>query len=456
MRAMPRNPFLRVRRLPLALLGLLAPMAHGTDLIDAYRDAVANDPVLATAEATRLVVAEGVPQARAALLPQLSAGLSMEQMHGGEGGATTDANGNLISTGAHGYTRTRSLDGEFSQPILNLSAIAGLHAAQATRDAQEETYRAALQDLYVRVASAYFNVLIAEDDVAVYQSYEDAYRQEFEQASVRFNNGLVTAADVSQAQAYYLYIKSQRIGAQDQLKDARRALEQITGKPALVLRKLREDLPMQPPAPADPGAWEQAALQTNPVILAARRTVDADEHRVSAARAGHLPTLDAHMGYSKYGSWSSVERGGAGYRTGTTTMGLVLSVPLFSGGLTQSQVRQALHQRDEDQGLLETQRRQAARDVRNYYNLVVDGIERVRSARDSVGAAQKSVTSMRAGYEIGTQSLTNVVVAIETLANVQTEYSYVRHQFILDKLLLKQAAGSIDVHDLEDVNRLLQ
>jgi outer membrane protein len=129
---------------------------------------------------------------------------------------------------------------------------------------------------------------------------------------------------------------------------------------------------------------------------------------------------------------------------------------LFSGGLTQSQVRQALHQRDEDQGLLETQRRQAARDVRNYYNLVVDGIERVRSARDSVSAAQKSVTSMRAGYEIGTQSLTNVVVAIETLANVQTEYSYVRHQFILDKLLLRQAAGSIDVHDLEDVNRLLQ
>jgi outer membrane protein len=446
---------MRLRLLPLTLLALLPLAGHGEDLMDAYRDAVANDPVLATADAARLVVAEGVPQARAALLPQLSAGLSLEQLHGG-GGATTDANGNIVTAGASGHTRSRSLNGELVQPILDLSSIASLRAAQSQRDAQEETYRAALQNLYVRVANAYFGVLVAEDNLAVYQSYEDAYKQEFQQSSERFKNGLVTAADVSQSQAYYLYIKSQRISAQDQLKDARRALEQITGKPVGSLKRLREDLPMQPPEPADPKAWVGAAMQTNPAILAARHAVDADEHRINAARANHLPTINANVGYSKYGSWSNVERGAAGYGPGTTTVGLTLSVPLFSGGLTQSQVRQAIHQRDEDAGLLETQRRQAARDASNYYNLVLDGIEQVQSARDSVQAAKKSVTSMRAGYEIGTQSLTNVVVAIETLANVQTEYSYVRHQFILNKLLLKQAAGTIDVHDLEDVNRLLE
>nr|WP_049623622.1 TolC family outer membrane protein [Frateuria defendens] len=449
---------MRVKPLLLALGLVLAPLAvHGEDLMDAYREAIANDPVLATADAARLVVAEGVPQARAALLPQLSAGLSLQQFHGGGGGSTTtDANGNIIETGAGGHTRSRSVSGELVQPILDLSRIASLRAAQATRDAQEETYRAALQNLYVRVAGAYFNVLIAQDQLAVYQSYEDAYKQEYHQSSERFKNGLAMAADVSQSQAYYLYIKSQRITAQNALKDALRAMEQITGRQTGALKKLREDLPMQPPAPADPKAWVEAAMQSNPAILAARHVVTADERHINAARAGHLPTLNANVGYSKYGSWSNVARGGAGYGPGTTTVGLTLSVPLFSGGLTQSQVRQAIHQRDEDSGVLESQRRQAARDANNYYNLVVDGIEQVQSARDSVDSARKSLASMRAGYEIGTQSLTNVVVAIQTLAEVESEYTVVRHQFILNKLLLKQAAGTIDVHDLEDANRLLE
>jgi outer membrane protein len=449
---------MRLKLLSLALVFAALPIAaRGEDLMDAYRQAVANDPVLATADATRLAVAEGVPQARSALLPQLSAGLSLNQLHSGGGGATTtDSSGNLIQTSGGGHTRSRSLDGELTQSIVNLSNIANLRAAQASRDAQDQTYQAALQNLYVRVATAYFNVLVAQDSLDINRAYEDAYKQEYEQASERFKDGLTTASDMTQSQAYYLYIKSQRISAQDQLKDALRALEQITGKPVGALKKLREDLPMQPPAPADPRAWVDEAMQANPAILAARYAVSADEHKINAARAGHLPTLDASVGYNKFGQWSSAVPGTASYGPATTTVGLVLTVPLFTGGLTQSQVRQAIYQRDADQGNLEGQRRQAARDANNYYNLVVDGIEQVESARTSVEAAKKSLASMRAGYEIGTQSLTNVVVAIEVLAETQSEYTSVRHQFILNKLLLKQAAGTLSVADLEDVNRLLE
>ncbi|OOG66147.1 type I secretion protein TolC [Rhodanobacter sp. B04] len=447
---------MRVKLLPLLLcLGLMPIPGHGEDLMDAYRQAIANDPVLSTADSARLVVAEGVPQARSALLPQLSVGLGLEQIRGGNG-SVTSSGGNIVSTGSSGYTRERDLSTTLSQPIINLSAIANLKAARASRDSGDETYRAALQNLYVRVCNAYFNVLVAQDTLDVYRSYEDAYKQEFNQSSVRMKNGLATASDVSQSEAYYLYIKSQRISAQVNLKDAQRGLEQITGKPTETLKKLREDLPMQAPAPADAKAWVDAAMESNPVILAARYAVTADEHRVSAARAGHLPTLNASVQYGKFGSWSRAVPGAAAYGPGVTTVGLTLSVPIFSGGLTQSQVRQAIAQRDEDQGVLETQRRQAARNADNYYNLVVDGIEQVDAARTSVDAARKSLASMRAGYEIGTQSLTNVVFAIEQLANVQSEYIVVRHQFILNKLLLKQAAGSIGVDDLEDVNRLLQ
>jgi outer membrane protein len=447
---------MRVKLLPLLLCLCALPLpGHGEDLMDVYRQAIANDPVLGSADAARLVVAEGVPQARSALLPQLSVGLGLEQIHGGSG-AITGANGNIVSTGAVGHTRERDLSGVLNQPVINLASIASLRAAQAGRDAGDQIYRASLQDLYVRVAAAYFNVLVAQDNLDVYRSYEDAYKQEFNQSSVRLKNGLATAADVSQSQAYYLYIQSRRIGAQDTLKDARRALQQITGQPTGELKKLRDDLPMQPPKPAQASAWVDAAMQSNPVILAAHDTVNADEHRVSSARAGHLPTLNASLQYGKFGSWSSAVPGAAGYGPGVTTIGLSLNVPIFSGGLTQSRVRQALAQRDEDASTLESHRRQAARDAENYYNLVVDGIDQVDAARTSVKAAHKSLTSMRAGYDIGTQSLTNVVFAIETLANVQNEYTVVRHQFILNKLLLKQAAGSVDVNDLQAINRLLE
>ena len=448
---------MRLKLLPLLLcLGLVPLPSHGEDLMDAFRQAIANDPVLANSDAQRLVVAEQVPQARSALLPQLSAGLGVEQIHGGAGGSTTDANGNIVPTGMGGYTRERNFSGSLTQPIINLASIANLRAAHSTDDAQEETYRAALQNLYVRVATAYFNVLQSQDQLDINKAYEDGYKQEFEQTSVRFKNGLAMSADVNQAQAFYLYIKSARISSEDMLKDAERGLEQITGKPTGTLMKLRDELPMETPTPNDAKAWADAAMETNPTILAARYTVKADEHRISAARAGHLPTLIAGVNYNKFGSWSNRIPGSSSYEPGTTTVGLTLSVPLFSGGFTQSQVRQAIHQRDADADTLESQRRQAARDSYNYFNLVVDGIEQVQTARDSVAAAEKSLSSLKAGYEIGTQQLFVVVQAIEILAESRITYTQQRYQFVLNKLLLKQSAGTIDVHDLEDVNRLLQ
>jgi len=448
---------MRLKLLPVLLLLAAAPFAgQCEDLMDAYRQAVANDPVLATADAQRLLVAEGVPVARAALLPQLSAGLELDQIHSGGNSQTTDSNGNIVNTGGGGHTRDRSLTGNLSQPILDFSAIANLRAADAARDSQEQTYQAALENLYVRVATAYFNVLQAQDMLDIDRAYEDGYKTEFEQTSARYKSGLSMEADVNQSKSYYLYIKGIRISAEDSLKDARRALEQITGKPTGTLKKLRDDLPMHLPQPDDEQAWVDAATKTNPSVLAARYAVNSDERKVDAARAGHLPTLTAGVGYNKFGQWSNTMPGTAAYGPATTTVGLTLNIPLFSGGLVHAQVKQALYQRDADLGTLESERRQAARDAANYFNLVKDGIDQVGSARDAVDAAQKSLTSMRAGYSIGTQTLTSVVFAIQNLAETQSEYAAARYQFVLNKLLLKQAAGTIDVRDMEAVNGMLQ
>ncbi|NII55579.1 TolC family outer membrane protein [Luteibacter sp. SG786] len=440
----------------LALAGGVPVAARAEDLLDIYREAVANDPVLATASAQRQVVAEGVPQARAALLPQLSAGLSLQQFHPGNAGVVNDNNGNPEVVAGGGHSRQRDLSLNLNQTVVDLSKFARERQAKLTAESQDATYEGELQDLYVRATSAYFRVLVAQDQVEVFRSYEDAYKQQYDQATTMFQQGLAPEADLTQSQAYYLYIKSSRVDAENSLRDARRALQQLTGKEPGTLKTLRDDLPMEKPTPDNADAWVQQAMAQSPAVLAASHLVHADEHSINAARAGHLPTVNLSVGYDKAGAWSNRLPGSASYGTGNTTVGLVLSVPLFSGGLTQSQVRQAISQRDADQGQLETVRRQTARDAYNYFNLVETGIGQVNDARNAVDAAKKALASMRAGYDIGTQSLTNVVVAIQTVAEIRSQYTALRHQFILNKLLLKRTVGAATLKDVEDINRLLQ
>jgi len=451
---------LKLLTLALALAAISLP-SHGTDLLDAYHDARANDPVLSQADATRLSIGEGVNQARALLLPQINGSLSLSQTNNGGGTTIEDpANpGSFINTSQFGHTRTRSINGTLNQTVLDFSKYANLKAAHSAADAQDELYQAAAQELYVRVATAYFGVLTSEDGLTFAKANEDAFRQQYEQSDQRFKVGLSAITDVYQAKAYYEAAKSQTIAAQNTLNDAREALTQITGKPTGDLKKLRDDLPMQPPSPADQDSWVKQALQTNPSLLAQKNNVETAQHNISAARAGHLPTITAGVTYGKSASWYQNPQPGFGSSENgraSTTIGLTLNVPIFSGGLTQSQVRQSIYQRDAANDAMESQRRQVVRDTLNYYRSVIAGIAQVESTKASVDSGQKALEATRAGFEVGTQTMTNVLLAIQTLTSSESSYSQARHQFILNKLLLKETAGTADVKDIETINALLQ
>jgi outer membrane protein len=446
---------LKLLTLALALAAISLP-SHGEDLLDAYRDARANDPVLSQADATRLATGEGVDQARALLLPQINGSLSLSQTNGGGGTSFEDPNnpGSFINTSQFGHTRTRSINGQLNQTVLDFSKYANLKAAHSASDAQDELYEAASQELYVRVATAYFGVLTSEDELTYAKANEDAFRQQYEQSDQRFKVGLSAITDVYQAKAYYEAAKSQTIAAQNTLNDAREALTQITGKPTGDLKKLRDDLPMDPPAPSDQDMWVKQALQTNPDLLAQKNNVETAEHNISAARAGHLPTITAGVTYGKNASWYQNSPPGFGSSDNgraSTTVGLTLNVPIFSGGLTQSQVRQQIYQRDAATDAMESQRRQVVRDTLNYYRSVIAGI-----AQASVDSGQKALEATRAGFEVGTQTMTNVLLAIQTLTSSESSYSQARHQFILNKLLLKRTAGTAQLKDIESINTLLQ
>ncbi|MEI7036626.1 TolC family outer membrane protein [Fulvimonas yonginensis] len=446
---------MRLKLLTLALaLSAISLPGHGEDLMDAYRQARANDPVLSQAEATRLSVGENVNQARALLLPQLSGRATLTQASGADAASITEGGAPL--NGGHQRTRTEAL--ELSQTVLDLSKIADLHAARSQADAQDAQYQAALQELFVRVTAAYFGVLTSQDELAYAKANEDAFRQSYEQAEQRFNVGLSAVTDVYQAKSYYELAKAQTVAAQNALNDAREALAQITGKPVGELKKLRDDLPMVPPKPADPNAWVQEALKTNPNVIAQQYSVEAASHTVNAARAGHLPTINASVSRGTSSSWLENVGGAFADRNGRygTTVGLTLTVPLFSGGATQSQVRKSIYERDAAEDALEAQRRQVTRDTLNFYRSVIAGISQVEANKASVESGQKALEATRAGFDVGTQTMLNVLNAIQTLTQAESSYSQSRHALILDQLQLKQAAGTIDVKDIEAVNALLE
>lgn len=446
---------MRLKLLTLALtLAAVSLPSHGEDLLDAYRQARANDPVLAQADATRLAVREGVPQARALLLPQINAGMSLTQQ------SLSGNSLNQSGINGSGHERTRSISATVDQTILNLSDIASLQAAHSTADSQDKTYEAAAQNLYVRVATAYFTVLNDEDQLAYAKANEEAFRVTYDQAEQQYKVGIAAVTNVYQAKSYYEAAKANTVSVENTLANDRQALSVITGQPVGDLKKLRPELPMDPPSPADPQTWVNDAIKSNPTLAASQLSVDAAEHSINAARADHLPTITASLTRAKSTAWlengSYNLAGGSGNGRYGNTIGVTLSVPIFSGGATQSRVRQSIYQRDEAQDSLESTRRVITQNTLNYYNSVIAGISEVESGKAAVESAEKALDATKAGFQVGTQIMLDVLTSIQQLTSAQSTYAVARHQLVLNRLLLKQSAGTIQYNDLQDTNSLLQ
>ena len=419
-------------------LALALPRAgHAEDLLQAWQQARSADPVLAAALATRGAVREGVAQLRAPLLPQASASVSFDQNHV----AGRDDN------------RARGAGVAVSQVLVDVAQRKRLQAALQGAGAQDAVYSAAEQALLVRVAQAYFEVLMATDLLAAVAANEDAFAQQVEQADQRYRNGLAAMVDVEQARAYRASARANTLTAQKALADAREALAEITGSAPGALARLREELPMDPPAPADPQEWVTTALAQNPLLRAQRSLLGAAEENIAAARAGHLPTLSAALNIGRNNAWPL-----AGSNDGrhTTTVGMFLSVPLFSGGGTSATQRQAVYQRDGAREALEQRRRRVMREVQEQYRAVVAGIGQTEATREAVQAAQRALASTRVGQGLGTQSMNDLLQAIQTLGATQAAYSRARHQFVVSRLLLQQAAGAVGEAELTTINSLLQ
>jgi len=440
----------RVRSLAVFVAALALPLAAAAqvqDLLDAYRLARAGDPVLRAAEANLRSVGEFVVQARAPLLPQAAAGVGLAQTHGPD----TSVNGTLDSVSV----RARDVSASVSQVLVDVGQFARLSAAKSRESAEAAAYHAAEQALIVRVAQAYFDVLVARDLLATTEANEAAYLQQVTQSQERYRQGLIAMVDVDQARAYHASAQSATIAAKKAVGDAIEALAEITGVRSGRLRTLRDDTPLIRPAPEEPEAWVSAALAGNPLIQAQQRTVQSAGHLIEAARAGHLPTVNATLDVGRPASWPGGDISGRDGRT-VTTVGVLLRIPLFTGGLTQSSVRQALAQRDVADADLESVRRRVARETLDHHSDVLAAIGQIEASRIAVDAAGKALASTRVGQQLGTHTMTDLLLAIQTLSSAQATYSVARHRLVVSELQLKQSAGQVSEADLLNVNALLR
>ncbi len=435
------------RSLALALAVALSPLAaNAADLLQVYEMARNGDPQLASAESNRLYTKEGQVQARANLLPSLNGQATLNR-------ARTSQDGVSGSTTA--TSRRYSIGGE--QTLFNWTQFANLRAQREISKAADFDLESANDDLIVRTATTYFNVLVAIESLSAAQTNEAAAKKQFDYADKRLEVGLAPITDVHEARAQYDQARANTILARNTLADAYQALTELTGQPVQGLRSLPEDF--RPELPANRGDVDRLvadAITQNPALKAQELKVNAAESSVSAARGGQYPTLSLGGSWGKSASWGdSVGASSSGPDTTTNSIGLTLNVPIFAGGATQSYVRQALAQRDMAQDGYEQQKRALDRNTRNAYQAVVAGISEVEARRLAVVSAQSAYDASQVGLEVGTRTVLDVVQNQRTLFQAKLDYAQARYNFLLSRLQLSQAIGGLDVAEVQDVNRLL-
>lgn len=431
-----------------ALLAFSQPLA-AADLLQTYREARGNDPVYASARAARDAGRESLPQGLALLLPTVSAS-GFTQMNN----IDIDYRGALPAATRDGNTNGYSLS--LTQPLFNWQSImlyreAGFKVAQA-----EAVFGQATQDLIVRVAQAYFDVLASQDSLAFIQAQKAAISEQLAQAKRNFEVGTATITDTHEAQARFDLSASQEIAAQSDLEIKKSALQQIIGKFPDRLAPLKPTAALSPPKPNAMEPWVASAEGQNFAVRVQEAALEIATREIERSRAGHYPTLNLVGSYG-HNSASISTTGTVNIGTDTTTsaIGLQLAIPLYAGGGVNSTVRQAIANQERARQDLETARRSAAQAARQAYLGVNSGMAQVGALEQALISSQSALDSNKLGYEVGVRINIDVLNAQQQLFSTKRDLSKARYDTLLAGLKLKAASGTLTEEDLEAVNRLL-
>jgi outer membrane protein len=440
----------------LAAAGLMSMPALAVDLIGVHDLAVDSDPRLQAAEFRRQATGENKAIARANLLPQLGAGGTWNR-----GNSETEI---------PGFPQT--FDNDIDEDVYSLNLRQSLYrqanyesldVARGQISQAEAVYQVAYQDFLLRVADRYFLVLTLTDGVTFAEAEEKAFQRQYEQAEQRFEVGLTAVTDVHEARASYDNARARAIVARNDLADAEEALRELTGRHFEQYDALQEVLPLVEPDPNNAEGWVDFALQSNPSVLSSRAALEVAEANMRLARSGHFPTLDLRGTVRRYddNKYQYTDPITGLQRAGSLTddeysVGFLLDVPIYQGGRVSAQTRQARFLMDASGQDLDDVQRAVVREARNAYRAVIAGIQEVEAFQQASVSAESALEATQAGFEVGTRTIVDVLIAEQRKYQAQRDNSIARHAYILRHLRLKSVAGLLDADDLRVVNQLLE
>ena len=424
----------------------LALSAQGADLIGVYRDALSSDPVYQAARAQYQASIERLPQARAGYLPFLTGSAGAYRNYNQRDGVED------LDYSTRGFNLT------LSQPVFRMQSWIAISQAEKQVIQAEATLTTASQDLIVRVAQAYFDVLLAQDNVALSDAQKRAISEQLAQAKRNFEVGTATIVDTLEAQARYDQAVAKEVLDANDLEVKKRALQQLIGKFPEALKPLGNKLELQRPKPDNIDEWVKAASESSLAVLVAKASYEIAAKEVDRAQAGHYPTVDLNATYN-YNRNPASSLGelvtGASITSKNAQVGLVLSVPIFAGGGTQSRVREALALRDRSQQDLENTQRTVAQSVRQNFLAVTNGIALVRALEQALASTQSQLESSILGRDVGVRTSVDVLNAQQQVFQTRRDLQQARYAFILNSFRLRAAAGTLTEADLEQASRAL-
>ncbi|HYG43514.1 MAG TPA: TolC family outer membrane protein [Bordetella sp.] len=428
----------------LALAASLSPQAHAEDLLQVWRLALAKDPLYAAARASYRASIEQLPQARADLLPAVNA----------------EVGGAYQETRATRSMSTRSRDGTrgtwdliLTQPLYDWSRWQRYEQAKLGVADAELQLQQAYQDLLLRVSDAYFNVLAAQDTLTATEGEKAAVAAQLEAARRNFELGNSTITDTYEAQARYDLVVAQELLQQNALDVLRDQLAQIIGQPSGELAELPRSVPLPPPQPARQNDWSTQAEAASLTVARAQLQTQIAQREIQVARSGHYPTLSLR---ATSGNAIGANRDIAGSRAVDSSVGLVLSVPIYSGGGVSSQVTEKVQLEQKARNDYEAARRQAVQLARQYYSGVIAGLARIAALEAGEKSSRAAVQANQTGYEIGVRINLDVLNAQQQLYATQRDLAQARYRTLLNGLRLKATGGILSEADLDAVNRLLR
>ena len=460
------------QRYQLAALGAAAglfawagPATGATTLIEIYQQALQSDPVIREADARRLAALEARPRARGRYLPQLNANGSVSRSNsdGKSARIVVARNRNALAPVEFtSETKTRSEQWQLSlrQTLFRWDQIVGLRQAEKQVVRAETVREYAQQNLIVRVVERYFNVLAAEDKLLSIHANRQAIARQLEQAKQRFEVGLIAITDVQESQAAFDQATANEIAAKRDLATAREFLREITGAYSMALAAPNEALPLRDPEPLNETAWIDLSLAQNLDLNVSRIDEQLARDEINSRRSGHLPTLDLVASYGKNTTTQDQRIGSGNFLPANSdiaadSIGVEVTIPLFSGGQVSSRVREAVYLYRAAREVLQRVTRETERRARDAYLSVVSDISRVHALRQAVQSNRTALEATEAGFAVGTRTIVQVLDQQFQLYDSIVQYYRSRYDYILNYMRLKQTAGTLSVQDLEALEPFL-